>query len=69
MEASKVTIKIYNLLGKEMKTLVDENLPAGIYKTEWDGTDGLGHDAPSGLYLYRIMAGDRSEMHRMTKMK
>lgn len=68
-EASKVTIKVYNLLGKEMKTLVDDNLPAGIYKTEWDGTDGLGHDAPSGLYLYRIMAGDRSEMHRMTKMK
>jgi len=64
-----VSIKVYNLLGKEIKTLVDENLPAGIYKAEWDGTDGFGSDTPSGLYLYRIIAGDKSEMHRMTKMK
>jgi hypothetical protein len=68
-EASKVTIKIYNLLGKEIKTLVDNDLPAGIYKAEWDGTDEFGSDTPSGLYLYRITAGDQSEMHRMTKMK
>lgn len=68
-EASKITIKIYNLLGKEIKTLVNDNLPAGIYKVQWNGADDFGHDAPSGLYLYRITAGDKSEMHRMTKMK
>jgi hypothetical protein len=68
-EASQVTIKIYNLLGKEIRTLVNDNLPAGIYKAQWNGADEFGHDAPSGLYLYRIMAGDKSEMHRMTKMK
>jgi hypothetical protein len=68
-EASKVTLKIYNLLGKEIRTLVDDNLPAGIYKAQWDGADEFGHDTPSGLYLYRVIAGDKSEMHRMTKMK
>ncbi len=50
-----VTMKVYNLLGEEVATLVAEKQPAGIHKFNWDAT-GLA----SGVYLYRLEAGDPS---------
>jgi hypothetical protein len=53
-----VTLKVYNLLGEEVATLVSENLSAGKYKYLWDAscTGGMA----SGVYLYRLKAGDPS---------
>lgn len=51
----QVTLKIFNLLGQEVATLVSEELPAGSYSTRWDAS-GLA----SGVYLYRLQAGDPS---------
>ncbi|NIR68047.1 MAG: T9SS type A sorting domain-containing protein, partial [Aliifodinibius sp.] len=48
-----VTLKVYNILGEEVTTLVSEKLPAGRYKYEWDASR-----LASGIYLYRIQAGD-----------
>jgi len=48
-----VSIKVYNVLGSEVVTLVDERLPPGQYKTTWNAADFA-----SGVYLYRIQAGD-----------
>ena len=44
-----VTLKIYDLLGREVAILVNENLAPGAYKSEWDGSG-----FPSGLYFYRL---------------
>ena len=49
------TLKIFDLLGNEVKTLINEYRPAGEYETEFDGT-GL----PSGVYFYQLKAGDPS---------
>lgn len=68
-EPSHVRLTIFNLLGKEVKTLVDEDKPAGIYQISWDGKDELGKEAPSGIYFYRITAGEKSEIRKMTKIK
>jgi hypothetical protein len=50
---SFVTLKIYDLLGREVTTLVSENLPAGNYTRQWNAT-GI----PSGVYFYRLRAGN-----------
>ncbi len=68
-EPGHVTLTIFNLLGKEVKTLLDEEKPAGIYQVQWDGKDALGKEAPSGIYFYRIAAGEKSEIRKMTKIK
>jgi hypothetical protein len=49
---SKTEIIIYNALGREMYTLINEQLSPGIYEVEWDASS-----YPSGLYFYRLVAG------------
>lgn len=56
--ASRITIKIYDLLGQEIKTLVDETLDKGYHSVEWNGKNSIGFGAASGLYFYRIEATD-----------
>lgn len=63
-ENSFVTLKIYDLLGREVAVLVNENLKAGQYQIDWNAGD-----IPSGVYFYRLTAGDFSEMRRMILLK
>jgi PKD repeat protein len=51
---AKVVLKIYDLLGREIKTLVDEYQTSGFHTVSWDGTDAYGMKAPGGIYCYRI---------------
>ncbi|HZY09908.1 MAG TPA: YCF48-related protein, partial [Bacteroidota bacterium] len=53
-EDSKVVLKIYNVLGQEVKTLADEIQEMGFKETEWKGTNSSGYFLPSGVYLYRL---------------
>ncbi len=53
-----VELKIYNLLGQVMKTLVIKEQAPGEYTVVWDGTDEAGRLVAAGIYLVRIMAGD-----------
>jgi flagellar hook assembly protein FlgD len=70
-QASKVTLTIYSLLGQEVRVLVDGPREAGYYQVSWDGRDGAGQQASSGLYLYRlIVGGDRfSAVRKMVLLK
>ncbi len=61
---SYVSIKIYNTLGLEVATLVDEFLPPGQHKTIWNATDFA-----SGVYLYRIQAGNFVETKKLILLK
>ena len=53
---SRVTLKIYNLLGQEVKTLVAEVKEAGYQSVEWNSTNNLGNSLASGVYFYRMEA-------------
>jgi len=53
-----VTISIYNILGQQTATLVDEIKAAGNYAIVWNGIDASGLPVSSGIYMYRINAGD-----------
>jgi hypothetical protein len=50
------SIKVYNILGKEIKLLVQENLPAGEYSILWDGKDNEETQLPSGIYFIQMKA-------------
>lgn len=66
---SPVTLKVYNILGQVVNTLVDEALPAGEHSVIWNGTNGQGRDVASGVYFYRIKAGDFESIQKMTLLR
>jgi hypothetical protein len=51
------TLKIYDILGNEVATLVNEEKPAGIYEVEFNGHSDGGQNLPSGVYFYQLMVG------------
>lgn len=53
-EEGFVTIKIFDILGREIQTLVNDNIFAGSHLISWNGKDSNGYDAASGVYLYSI---------------
>jgi len=59
-----VSLKVYDLLGKEVTTLVNEIKPAGLYEVEFDGSI-----LPSGIYYYKLEAGSFSETKKMLLIK
>ncbi len=64
-----VVISIYNLLGQTVTTLVDEAMPFGEHSVKWDGRNSDGEQMPSGIYLYRICAGQFVESKKMLLLK
>ncbi|MGQ7719919.1 T9SS type A sorting domain-containing protein, partial [Melioribacter sp. OK-1-Me] len=63
-EASFVTLKVYDVLGREIKELVNEVKPSGEYEVEFNGSN-----LPSGTYVYKLTAGKYSAVGKMTLMK
>ncbi len=53
-EPTRVVLKVLNIIGQEIRTLVDEIKPVGFYEVVWDGRNREGLGMPSGVYLYRI---------------
>jgi N-acetylneuraminic acid mutarotase len=63
-QESYVTLKVFNLLGIEIATLIEGELPAGIHSRVWDA-----EDTPSGVYVYRLTAGGYTTVKKMVLMK
>lgn len=64
-----VKLQIYNLMGQLVRTLVDEQKLAGSYQVVWDGLNEHGERLPSGIYLYRIEAGEFRAVRRLALVK
>ncbi len=64
-----VSVKIYNVRGQHIRTLVREEQAAGSYFINWDGTDDAGQFVSTGLYFYQITAGDFVKTKKMMLMK
>ena len=64
-----VKIGVYNTAGQLIASLADEALSAGAYKTTWDARDQSGELVSSGVYFYRMQAGDFMATHSMTLLK
>jgi aminopeptidase N len=61
-----VRIRVYNILGQEVKTLLDQMMPSGIHSSFWDGRDALGSPVPAGLYFLRLTSGNVTLDKKMT---
>ena len=61
---SQATIKIFNTLGEELETLVNEEKPVGTYELNWNAVN-----LPSGVYFYRLQAGDFVQTRKMILLK
>jgi hypothetical protein len=68
-KSSQVRIQIYNILGQRVRLLVDEWQETGGKKVEWDGKDDDGIEVGSGIYFYRVTAGDFVDCKKMTLIK
>ncbi|HEX9152291.1 MAG TPA: T9SS type A sorting domain-containing protein, partial [Flavobacterium sp.] len=62
--SSLVKITVFDILGKEVSTLVNEQMTPGVYNINWDAAN-----YPSGVYYYRLQAGDFSETKKMVLLK
>lgn len=67
--AVQVKIEVLNILGQSVRTLVDEFKVAGNYSVVWDGRDNSQQSVASGIYLYRLTAGEYGETRKMVLMK
>ena len=63
-EGTNVTLKIYDILGREIATLVNEKQTHGNYEVSWDASNN-----PSGIYFYRLTSGDFTESRKMMLLK
>ncbi len=68
-KSSEVKLVIYNLLGQEVRTLLQGMMKAGRHQVVWNGTNNSGTMVASGIYIYRFEAGDYTRMMKMILLK
>ena len=68
-KSSFVKVEIYNILGQRVRSLVEEEEQPGYKMIQWDGRDDSGVEVSSGVYFYKIEAGEFVECRKMTLLK
>jgi hypothetical protein len=68
-EHNNVTLEVFDVTGRKVATLLNEERGAGRYTVVWDGRNASGQSVSSGMYLYRITAGSFEETKRMVFVK
>ncbi len=68
-EKSKVQIVIYNAVGESVKTMIARQQEAGYYEVTWDATNDAGQRVTSGVYFYRLKAGDYQAVKKMVLLR
>ncbi len=67
--AGEIKLEIYNIRGQRIDTLLQEYRQAGEHSVGWNGTDDRGKPVSSGVYFYRITAGENREQRKMLLLK
>jgi len=68
-QVASVKLVVYDLLGKEVAVLVNEQKPVGEYSVVWDGIDSRGRQLSSGVYLCRLTAGSFTQTKQMVLVR
>jgi hypothetical protein len=69
LASTRVTLEIFNIRGQRVRTLISGMKEPGHHSIVWDSTDGRGQSVSSGIYFYRLTAGDFVETRRMLLLK
>ncbi len=65
VEIAPVKLSVYNVLGQQVRVLVDQLQVPGTYTVSWDGQDATGLQAAGGVYFYRLQAGEHIQVRKM----
>lgn len=65
-KTTQVVLKIHNLYGQEVRTLVNARQAAGMNSVVWDGRDESGKEVSSGIYIYRLQTGESIHSHKLS---
>ncbi|MFZ0392032.1 MAG: FlgD immunoglobulin-like domain containing protein [Calditrichia bacterium] len=68
-ENSHVYIEVYNILGQRVRSLINEKREAGYHSVSWDGTNDIGQKTASGVYIYRVVAGNNLSIKKMLLLR
>ena len=68
-EAGYITLKVYNMIGQEVRTLINKESQAGTFNVNWNGKDNFGKNVTSGAYIYQIISGDFIQTKKMILLK
>ncbi|MFL2994660.1 MAG: T9SS type A sorting domain-containing protein [Candidatus Neomarinimicrobiota bacterium] len=68
-EISNVTINIYDVIGRNIKSFIEVSQVPGTYSIHWDATNHLGDEVSAGMYIYTISAGDFMQSRKMVLLK
>lgn len=64
-----VNLKIYNIAGQLVRTLASGQVPAGPHSVKWDGRDNSGNKVSSGIYIYRLQAGNKDLTRKLVVLR
>jgi hypothetical protein len=64
-QASDVSLEVYDVSGRRVITLVNDQRSRGSYSIQWNGTNSAGERVPAGVYFYKLKAGDFTQTRRM----
>jgi len=67
--STHTTLKIYNILGKEVRTLVDKRQSRGEYRVNWNGEDNHGKEVASGIYFCQLTVADQKKTKKLLLLK
>jgi len=67
--AQRVRIAVYDVRGSLVRRLVDQTMPAGEHRAEWNGVDDAGRPATSGVYFVRMIAGSYEQTRKIVMLK
>jgi hypothetical protein len=67
--AALVKVIVYDVLGREVKTLLNTNQKAGVQQIVWNGDNNSGHMVSSGIYFYKVSAGEQVQTKKMIMLK
>ena len=68
-EETMVTISIYDMMGRKVRTLVNQSVSPGYHTTLWNATNDKGTAVSAGMYIYTIQAGSYHHMKKMVLLK
>jgi hypothetical protein len=66
---SALTLEVFDVGGRLVRSLFDGTKPAGMHRVHWDGLDSSGRPSAAGIYFYRLRAGGESEIKRLNLVR
>lgn len=68
-QTNYTTLTVYNVLGQQIRSLVNKKLQAGQYEYSWEGIDDHGFQVSAGTYIYQIVSGDYKKTRQLTLVR